>query len=134
MSPGDLVGWNWSGDTNITNLNHVTIYLGNNLLASHSSSALDVSVNSWYQNSLPNYVRHLVHILDAPELAASVSETNQILSWGTNWTGYALYSATNLSTDAAWTKVAKSPVVVGRLNVMTNAMSSDAAFYRLMLP
>ena len=134
LSPGDLVGWNWSGDTNLANLDHVTLYLGNGLLASHSASSLDVSANTWYQGSETNYVRHLIHIFDAPTITSFPAGKNLVLSWGTNWTGYALYSATNLSAGATWTKVAKSPVVVGTANVLTNSMSAGATFYRLMLP
>jgi cell wall-associated NlpC family hydrolase len=131
MEPGDVVGWNWSGDTNIANLNHVTIYLGNGLLGSHSSSALDVSANTWYQGSQSLAVRHLVHILDAPTMLATRAGTNYILSWGTNWSGYQLYSSADLS---SWSPVAKSPVVRGVTNVLTNAMSSGATFYRLTMP
>ncbi len=134
MEPGDVVGWNWSGDTNIADLDHVTLYLGNGLLASHSASCLDVSANTWYQGSQSQAVRHLVHILDTPAIVSSTIGNNLVLKWGTNWTGYVLYSATNFSGGAAWTKVLKSPAIVGRLNVMTNSMSSDAMFYRLLLP
>ncbi|HTB82829.1 MAG TPA: NBR1-Ig-like domain-containing protein [Candidatus Sulfotelmatobacter sp.] len=131
MEPGDVVGWNWEGDTNIADLDHVTIYLGNGLLGSHSSSALDVSANTWYQGSESLAVRHLVHILDAPTMFSRHAGTNYIMSWGTNWAGYKLYSSSNLST---WTTVVKSPVVRGVTNVLTNAMSSGATFYRLTLP
>lgn len=134
LSPGDLVGWNWEGDTNIANLDHVTLYLGNGLLAAHSSSCLDVSADTWYQGSETKSVRHLIHIFDAPALASFTAGKNLILSWRTNWTGYTLYSATNLSAGATWTKVSKSPVVVGGSNVLTNSMSAGAEFYRLMLP
>lgn len=134
MLPGDVVAWNWEGDTNIADLDHVTLYLGNGLLASHSASDLDVSANTWYQGAEPSYVRHLIHILDAPTLGSFMAGNSLVLSWGTNWTGYALYSSTNLPDEAAWVKVAKSPVVVGRSNVLTNSMSAGAALYRLMLP
>jgi hypothetical protein len=129
LSPGDVIGWNWEGDTNIADLDHVTLYLGNGVLASHSASDLDVSATTWY-----NGVRHLIHIFDAPTIAASQVGKNMILSWGTNWTGYALYSSTSLGSTATWTKMSKSPVAVGKLNVMTNTMSPDAVFYRLVLP
>ena len=134
LSPGDLVAWNWEGDTNIANLDHVTLYLGNGLLAAHSSSCLDVSANTWYQGSEPNYVRHLIHIFDAPTIISFPVGNNLVLTWGTNWAGYALYSTTNLSGGAAWTKVSKSPVVVGTSNVLTNSMSTGAMFYRLAMP
>jgi len=134
LSPGDLVAWNWEGDTNIADLDHVTLYLGNGLLAAHSSSALDVSANTWYQGAEPDYVRHLIHILDAPTIASFNAGNNLVLSWGTNWAGYSLYSSTNLSAGATWTKVPESPAVVGTSNVLTNSMSGGAAFYRLQLP
>ena len=133
LSPGDLIGWNWEGDTNIANLDHVTLYLGNGLLASHSESCLEVAP-SFFQNSLPNWRWHLVHIFDAPTIGMSVVGDKMVLSWGTNWTGYSLYSSTSLSNGATWTKVSGSPVVIGSSNVLTNTMGTGALFYRLMLP
>ena len=134
MAPGDLIGWNWSGDTNIANLNHVTLYLGNGLLASHSASCQDVSANTWYQGSQSLAVRHLVHILDAPTMTSLIVGKNLILSWGTNWTGYNLYTATNPGPGATWTKVTKSPAIIGGTCRMTNQMSATGnAFYRLLL-
>jgi hypothetical protein len=131
MEPGDVVAWNWEGNTNIASLDHVTLYLGNGLLASHSASALDVSaVNGlWY-----NGVQHLIHIFDAPAINWYKSGTNLVVSWTTNWAGYSLYSASGLGSGAAWTKVTKSPKVVGNLNILTNAMSPGAVFYRLTMP
>jgi hypothetical protein len=129
MQPGDVIGWNWAGDTNIANLDHVTLYLGNGLTASHAASCLDVSATTWYSG-----VHHYIHILDAPTLVASRVGNNFILSWGTNWAGYALYSSTNLSAGAAWTKVSQSPVVVGKSNVVTNTVTPGAVLYRLVLP
>ncbi|HEV2692609.1 MAG TPA: NBR1-Ig-like domain-containing protein [Verrucomicrobiae bacterium] len=134
MSPGDVVGWNWSGDTNIANLDHVTFYMGNGLLASHSASALDVSANTWYQSSEPNYVRHLIHIYDAPTITSFTAGKNLVLSWGTNWAGYVLYSANSLAPGATWTTVAKSPSKYLGSNRLTNAISTGAVFYRLRMP
>lgn len=135
MEPGDVVGWNWSGNTNVALLDHVTLYLGNGLLASHSASCQDVSANTWYQSSQSLAVRHLIHILDAPTLNSFFAGKNLVLSWGTNWSAYALYATTNAGPGAIWTKVAKSPAIVGNLNVLTNTMaSSGALFYRLMMP
>jgi cell wall-associated NlpC family hydrolase len=134
MVPGDLVGWNWEGDTNVADLDHVTLYVGNGLLAAHSSSALDVSANTWYQSSESKAVRHLIHIIDAPTIASFTVGKNLILSWTTNWSAYALYSSSNLNAKATWTKVSKTPKVVGTSNRLTNSVSSGALFYRLMLP
>lgn len=134
LSPGDLIGWNWEGDSNIQNLDHVVLYVGNGLVASHAASCLGVSATTWYQNSEPNWRWHLVHILDAPTLAGWKVGNKLVLSWGTNWTGYALYSAPSLSPQATWSKVATTPVKVGASNMVTNSMTSGAVFYRLVLP
>ena len=131
LEPGDVIGWNWEGDTNVDNLDHVTLYLGNGLVASHAQSALDVSATTFFQSGEPNWKWHLIHILDAPALAAYRVKTNIVLSWGTNWSGYALYSSTNLTT---WTKVTKSPTAVGVLNLLTNSVTPGATYYRLRLP
>lgn len=133
LSPGDVIGWNWEGDTNIANLDHVTLYLGNGLLASHAESALDVSATTFFQDSLPDWRWHLIHIFDAPTIASQQAGNNLVLSWGTNWTGYALYSSPSLATNATWTKVTKTPAVVGASNVLTNAMSGGSLFYRLQM-
>lgn len=134
MSPGDVVGWNWEGDTNMADLDHVTLYLGNGLLASHAISALDVSADTFFQNSEPHYVRHLIHIYDAPTLAMTNIGNKMVLSWGTNWTGYSLYSAISLSGNATWQKVANAPVRVGNSMTVTNIINTDVRFYRLVLP
>ena len=134
MLPGDVIGWNWEGNTNTADIDHVTLYLGNGLTASHAVSALDVSASTYFQSGEPNWRYHLIHIFDAPTLGSSTVGTNLVLSWGTNWTGYSLYSATALSTNAAWSKVSKSPSKSGKNYVMTNGMTSSAVFYRLVLP
>lgn len=135
LEAGDLVAWNWEGNTNLASLDHVTLYLGNGLLAAHSSSCQDVSANTWYQASESLAVRHLIHILDAPVLHSYLAGKNLVLSWGTNWSGYALYTSTNCGPGATWSKVAKAPATVVGLNVMTNAMApAGALFYRLMMP
>jgi hypothetical protein len=133
LSPGDLIAWNWEGDTNIADLDHATLYLGNGLLASHSESVLDVDP-AWFQDSLPDWRWHLIHIFDAPTITPSVAGNNLVLSWGTNWTGYVLYSAASLSAGATWNQVTNSTVVVGALNMVTNTMTQGAMFYRLVLP
>lgn len=133
LSPGDVIAWNWEGDTNIADLDHATLYLGHGLLASHSASCLDVAP-SFFQDSLPDWRWHLIHILDAPAIAASKVGSNLVLSWGTNWTGYVLYSATSPSPAAAWSKVSISPVRSGVLNKVSSALPSGAVFYRLVLP
>ena len=134
MSPGDVVGWNWEGDTNLAKLDHVTLYLGHGLLASHARSALEVSAGTFFQSSEPNYVRHLIHIFDTPTIALTNSGSKIILSWGTNWLGYELYCSASPLPGAAWTKVTNNPVAIGQSLRVTNTMSGEAQFYRLVLP
>ena len=80
LSPGDVIGWNWAGDTNLANIDHDTIYLGNGVLAAHSASHLDVSATTYYQGSYPQLAWHLIHILNKadtiPPTVAISSPTN----------------------------------------------------------
>jgi cell wall-associated NlpC family hydrolase len=136
LEPGDLIAWNWEGDTNIADLDHATLYLGNGVLASHSASCLDVAP-SFFQDSLPDWRWHLIHIFDSPTITTHAVGNNFVMSWTTNWTGYALYSSSTLGSDATWTKVTKTPVIKGTLNILTNSLnsaSSGPVFYRLMRP
>jgi cell wall-associated NlpC family hydrolase len=134
LEPGDLIGWNWEGDSNIQNLDHVVLYVGNGLVAAHAASCLGVSATTWYQNSEPNWRSHFVHIFDAPTLASWKAGNRLVLSWGTNWTSYALYSATSLAAGATWTKVSAAAVTIGRSKMVTNSLASGAVFYRLVMP
>jgi hypothetical protein len=134
LAPGDLIGWNWEGDSNVQNLDHVTLYVGNGLVASHAASCLGVSATTWYQSSEPNWRAHYIHILDSPTLTSSKTGNKLVLSWGTNWTGYSLYSATSASPGATWSKVSTTPTKVGIQNFVTNNIGSGAVFYRLVMP
>jgi hypothetical protein len=134
LEPGDLIGWNWEGDANIQNLDHVVLYIGNGLVASHAASCLGVSATTWYQSSEPNWRSHFIHIFDAPTLASWKVGNKLVLSWGTNWTSYSLYSASSLAPDATWTKVATTPVTVGASKMVTNNVTAGTAFYRLVMP
>jgi hypothetical protein len=58
---------------------------------------------------------------------------NLVLSWGTNWNGYAMYYASG-SPGATWNKLAKTVYVVGKSNMVTNIMTQIPMFYRLALP
>jgi hypothetical protein len=59
--------------------------------------------------------------------------TNVVLSWGTNFTGFTLESKTNLNTNA-WSTVSPAPVVTGTNNVVTNATTEAQKLYRLIRP
>ena len=58
------------------------------------------------------------------------ANTNVVLSWATNFTGFTLESTTNLNTNV-WSTVSPDPAVSGTNNVVTNAASGTTRFYRL---
>jgi uncharacterized delta-60 repeat protein len=65
-----------------------------------------------------------------PRLSIQRANTNVVLRWATNFTGYTLESNTNLNTNV-WSAVSPTPVVSGTNNVVTNNASGSARFYRL---
>ena len=134
MEPGDVIGWNWGtngvADKNVQDLDHVTFYLGNNVMASHAISALAVG-QSYFKTSISTM--HLIHILDYPTLWTSRSTNKMTFTWTTNWNKYALYSATSI--NGTWTKILTSPSKTGDTNKLTLTMpSSGAIYYRLEMP
>jgi len=64
------------------------------------------------------------------ELNLTVSGSNLVLSWPTNFTGYILQSTTNLSSPI-WTTNLSAPVIVNGLNAVTNPFSGTQQFFRL---
>ena len=60
----------------------------------------------------------------------SSANTNVVLSWGTNFTGFTLEANTNLNTNV-WSTVSPAPAVSGTNNVVTNDVSGSTRFYRL---
>jgi hypothetical protein len=131
MEPGDVVGWYWGSDTNLGDIEHVTLYMGNNTFTCHAASALDVDADYFNGTS---YVWHLIHILDYPTIWTSKSGNNMTFMWTTNWSGYVLYSASSL--NGPWTAHSlPKPTVVGITNKMTLSLpTTGAAFYRLEMP
>jgi len=69
-------------------------------------------------------------VVSTPSLAINRSGTNVMVSWPTNFTGYALYSTTNLA-PAVWDIVSQRAVIVAGLYVVTNGDSGTSEFYRL---
>jgi alpha-L-fucosidase 2 len=65
-----------------------------------------------------------------PRLTAIPQGRDIALSWPTNTTGYLLESTLHLSA-VNWTSASPMPVVVGDLNVVSNAMAGEQTFYRL---
>lgn len=69
-----------------------------------------------------------------PILGAARQNSNIVLGWPANLTGYTLMSSTNLGTAADWNAVSLAPVVVSGQNVVTNPMNAQRKFYRLTHP
>ncbi len=131
LEPGDVIGWTWaSDDTNLSDIGHVTLYMGNGLVTCHAVCALDVDANTFFGTS--GWTRHLIHILDYPTLWTSQSGNNMTFMWTTCWTNYVLYSSTNLT---AWTKITTKPAIKGITNSLTFSMpASGGIYYRLEMP
>ena len=64
---------------------------------------------------------------------ARAADTNVVLRWATNFTGFALESNTNLNTNV-WAVVTNVPAVSGTNHVVTNAASGTQKYYRLRGP
>lgn len=138
MEPGDVIGWNWEGDTNLfgtgpnDGLDHVTLYEGNYLTASHAISAEDVNL-PYFEATSSKWIWHLIHILDYPTLWSSRSGTSTTFTWTTNWNSYALYSASSL--NGPWSKITTKPSVTGSTNKLVRVMpASGSVYYRLEMP
>lgn len=68
-----------------------------------------------------------------PQLAIVRSGANAVLSWPMNAFGFTLESNTNLNANI-WNVVSPAPAVSGTNNVVTNAITGPARFYRLRQP
>ena len=89
-----------------------------------------------YQNgseSITESVRNAFLILSASQPRLNIqrsANTNVVLSWPTDFTGFTLESNTNLNTNT-WGVVSPAPAVNGTNNVVTNTVSGSTRFYRL---
>ena len=75
-----------------------------------------------------------VGAVERPMLEFERQGTDLILSWPTNYGNYGLIAATNLDAGAVWSAVLPSPTVVNGTNEVTNTMSGERKFYRLLRP
>jgi len=69
---------------------------------------------------------------DEPELAIVHSGSNVIVTWPTNFTGYTLYSSTNLGPSANWNINTPTPGIVNTNYSVTNPASGARKFYGLI--
>ena len=67
-----------------------------------------------------------------PLLEFKQQGTDLVFRWPTNYGNYGLIATTNLG--APWSGVTPSPTVVNGTNVVTNPISGERKFYRLMRP
>jgi glucose/arabinose dehydrogenase len=58
------------------------------------------------------------------------ANTNVVLLWGTNFTGFTLEASTNLN-SSVWSVASPAPVVRGTNYIVTNSVSGSQRFYRL---
>jgi hypothetical protein len=63
---------------------------------------------------------------------SGVPPSGIILTWSTNVVGFALQSATDLTSAALWTTNFAAPVIINGQNVLTNPISGPQQFYRLV--
>lgn len=66
-----------------------------------------------------------------PRLSIAREGSNVLISWRTDYVGWTLQCTTNL-VPASWMDVAQSPGVVGANYVVTNAITTNMKFYRLI--
>ena len=70
--------------------------------------------------------------LPPPLLAARLFSNQVIVTWSTNYTGFILQAATNLVPSAVWNTISPVPVVVNGQNTVTNPISGEQIYYRLI--
>jgi hypothetical protein len=69
-----------------------------------------------------------------PALNIALSGNNVILSWTTNAPGFSLHATSALGSNSVWTNVALPVGLVNGQYIVTNNLSSAAAYFRLQEP
>lgn len=67
-----------------------------------------------------------------PPLSIGFAGTNVMLIWPTNADGFTLQSATNLTPMVVWSAVSPASVVINGQNVVSNSITGEQVFYRLV--
>jgi uncharacterized delta-60 repeat protein len=123
LGNGTATGSNW----NLTGLNLPT---GQNIYIrarGYYSSGYENGSESIVESVRNAFLTPLVMPVLNIQLSAN---TNVVLSWSTNYTGFTLESNASFNTNG-WGTVTPAPVVSGTNNVVTNAISGSTHFYRL---
>jgi hypothetical protein len=72
LQVGDVIGYNWNGNSSIGSIDHVALYIGNGQIAAHSSSHWGYAWNA-YAASYPNVRYTFIHILTSnPTISVTV--------------------------------------------------------------
>jgi hypothetical protein len=79
------------------------------------------------------FIAELSSTNNPPRLDIALAGTNAVLSWSTNPANYTLYMETNL-TQGAWTPASGTVATAGTNYVLTNGLSPNPRFYRLVSP
>lgn len=104
LSPGDVIAYNWSGNSSLKAIDHVALYLGNGNIAAHSASRLNVAWD-FYSSTESGLVAHFLHIVagnsNQPSVPASpvpldnatLAVQPTVLDWAnsSNATSYDIY-------------------------------------------
>ncbi|HWW02287.1 MAG TPA: hypothetical protein VNZ64_21480 [Candidatus Acidoferrum sp.] len=126
LGNGTAAGSNWT----LTGLN---LSIGQNFYIRARGYYRGGSLNG--SESIAESVRNvfLTRFVPAPQPLLNIqrsANTNVVLWWATNFTGFTLEASTNLSTNV-WSVISPAPAVNGTNNVVTNAASGATSFYRL---
>jgi hypothetical protein len=65
-------------------------------------------------------------------LSVSKADSQMVVSWQSSLTGYRLQSATNLTATTLWTSVSNAPVLVEGRSTVTNPLTGEGRFFRLI--
>jgi hypothetical protein len=73
-----------------------------------------------------------VHAM-APQPPVTIARAggNVVIAWPTNFVGYSLYSATNITSPVTWSVVPQPPAIVGAMFTVTNSILPPGSFYSL---
>ena len=104
--------------------------------ATHLVNFNDVGFIEWMVQLNPgaSYTMGPVKVASAPnpQLSITASGANLIVAWPTNAAQFVLQATTNLGSAADWSTNLPKSVIVGDHNAVTNPITGEQVFFRLM--